>query len=264
VIGGLLGNDDPHLPFLVAGLMCLANAVYGFFVLPESLDATRRRPFKLISPFQSLARLRSIKGIEPLLWAMGLSMLAQFTLHSAWLMFTQFRFGWSPRDNGLSLFVVGITAAVAQTVLMKRLQQTVSVPTVAVLSMLSSTVAFFAWGAAVDPWMLYAVAVANVLGYMLVPSLQSLISNKVDMSNQGESMGAVASINSVAAVIGPLMSGPMLAYVSHRAPDDWRMGAPFYLCAVIQAVALVIGLVYLSRHRAALSQSLPESDSYHA
>lgn len=247
VTGGLLGNDNPRLPFLIAGVLCLINCVYGYFVLPESLKPEQRRPFRLISPFQSLARLRRIKGIEPLLWLMGLSTLAQFTLHSAWLMFTQFRFGWSPRDNGLSLFVVGITAAVSQALLMKQLQKVVSVPTVAVLSMLSCTLAFFAWGAVFEPWMLYAVAVVNIVGYMLVPSLQSLISNKLPMSSQGEGMGAVASINSVAAVLGPLMSGSLLATVSHLAPSDWRMGTPFYACALIQAVALVIGLVYLSR-----------------
>src|SRR2546421_3300181 len=42
-LGGLLGNSDPRLPFWVAGGLSLANALYGFFVLPESLPLEKRK-----------------------------------------------------------------------------------------------------------------------------------------------------------------------------------------------------------------------------
>jgi MFS transporter, DHA1 family, tetracycline resistance protein len=249
VTGGLLGSKDHHLPFYLAGVLCLANCVYGYFMLPESLAEDQRRPFKLTSPFVSLAKLRDLKGVEPLLWVLGLSMLAQFTLHSSWFLFTQFKFGWSPRENGLSLFLVGIMAVIVQGVLMRQFEKFIPVPRLALLGLMSSTVAFVAWGYAPEGWMMYAIIVANFLGYLLAPTVQSLISNAVDPQSQGESMGAVSSITSVSAVLGPLMSGPMLAVVSHLPPSDWRVGAPFYACAVIQAVATAIGMVSLSRYR---------------
>ena len=95
--------------------------------------------------------------------------------------------------------------------------------------------------------MMYVIIVANVFGYMVQPGLQSMVANAVDPSRQGESMGAVSSINSVAAVLGPLMGSPLLATVSHFPQGDWRIGAPFYLCAAIQATAAWLGLRYLSR-----------------
>ena len=42
-IGGLLGVHNLRLPFWVAAGLSLANTVYGFFILPESLPLERRR-----------------------------------------------------------------------------------------------------------------------------------------------------------------------------------------------------------------------------
>ena len=117
----------------------------------------------------------------------------------------------------------------------------------AAIGLVSSTIAFAAWGAVPEGWMMYVIIVANVFGYMVQPSLQSLISNSVVPTRQGESMGAISSINSVAAVAGPLLGSPLLAAVSHYPQGDWRVGAPLYLCAAIQAVAAYIGIRYFLR-----------------
>jgi DHA1 family tetracycline resistance protein-like MFS transporter len=52
-------------------------------------------------------------------------------------------------------------------------------------------------------------------------------------------MGAVSSLNSLTAVIAPLIGAPLLAAVSHLPPRDWRIGAPFYFCAALQGLALL-------------------------
>lgn len=248
VLGGLLGNEDYRVPFYVAGCMTLVNCLYGYFVLPESLPLDRRRPFVLTSPFVSLGRLRQLKGVEPLLWVLALSMLAQFTLQATWLIYTTFKFGWTPKDNGTSLFVLGLMAALTQGVLMRPLERWIPVPRIAVWGMISCTVSFAAWGYVSDGWWMYAITCLNVLGYLVIPSIQSMISNAVDPTTQGESMGAASSITSVSAVIGPLLAGPLMAVVSHLPPTDWRVGTPFYVCAVVQFVATVVALLYFSRY----------------
>ena len=60
-VGGLLGSIDPRLPFWAAAAFSLANAAYGFFVLPESLPPARRRPFawRRANPVGSLRFLRA-------------------------------------------------------------------------------------------------------------------------------------------------------------------------------------------------------------
>jgi len=251
VLGGLLGEHNVHWPFFLAGTLCLVNCVYGYFVLPESLPQERRRQFELsrTNPFSALARLRELKGVETLMWIMGLSILAQFCLHTSWFLYTEFKFGWTPRDNGLSLFAVGMMAVLVQGGLLRQVQKRVPLHVIVRIGLVSSTVAFFAWGAVPEGSMMYVVIVANVFGYMVQPGMQSLVANAVDPSRQGESMGAVSSINSVAAMVGPLLGTPLLAAVSHYPQGDWHLGAPFYLCAAIQAVAAFIGLRHFAKHR---------------
>ena len=255
VMGGLLGDHNVHWPFLLAGSLTLLNCVYGYFVLPESLPADKRRDFVLsrANPFTALARLRELKGVEILLWVMGLSILAQFCLHTSWFLYTEFKFGWTPKDNGLSLFAVGMMAVLVQGGLLRQFQKFMPTDKLVRIGLVSSTLAFFAWGVVPEGWMMYVIIALNLFGFMVQPGLQSLISNSVDPTRQGESMGAVSSINSVAAVLGPLMGSPLLATVSHHPHGDWRIGAPFYLCAAIQAVAAWLGLRYLGRR--ATSQS---------
>lgn len=249
VMGGILGDHNVHWPFFLAGTLTLLNCVYGYFVLPESLPLERRREFTLAraNPFTALAKLRQLKGVEMLLWVMGLSILAQFCLHTSWFLYTEFKFGWTPKDNGLSLFAVGMMAVLVQGGLLRQFQKLMPTERLVRIGLVSSTLAFAAWGLVPEGWMMYVVIVANVFGYMVQPGLQSLVANAVDPTRQGESMGAVSSINSVAAVLGPLMGSPLLATVSHHPHGDWRIGAPFYLCAAIQAVAAGLGLRYLSR-----------------
>lgn len=251
VLGGVLGNHDLHWPFLLAGGLCLVNCLYGYFVLPESLPLDKRRKFELAqaNPFKALARLRELKGVETLLWIMGLSILAQFCLHTSWFLFTEFKFGWTPMDNGLSLLAVGGMAVLVQGGLMRVVQKYIALPRLVVLGLVSSTIAFAGYGLVPQGWMLFVIVAANVFGYMVQPGMQSLVSNAVDPTRQGESMGAVSSINSVAAVLGPVLGTPLLAAVSHYPQGDWRVGAPFYLCAAIQGVAAIIGLRYFSRNK---------------
>lgn len=249
VMGGLLGDIDVHWPFMLAGTLTLLNCVYGYFVLPESLPVDKRREFVLgrANPFTVLAQLRELKGVEALLWVMGLSILAQFCLHTSWFLYTEFKFGWTPKDNGLSLFAVGMMAVLVQGGLLRQFQKIMPTDKLVRIGLVSSTIAFAAWGLVPEGWMMYVIIVANVFGYMVQPGLQSLVANSVDATRQGESMGAVSSLNSVAAVLGPLMGSPLLAAVSHHPQGDWRIGAPFYLCAAIQAVAAWLGFRYLTR-----------------
>ena len=58
-LGGMLGEVDPRIPFLCAGVICIINFFYGLFVLPESLREPSEAPFSLAhaNPFASLSAL---------------------------------------------------------------------------------------------------------------------------------------------------------------------------------------------------------------
>ncbi len=251
VIGGLLGGINLHLPFFVAGGLACVNWLYGYFVLPESLPLERRRPFVLreANPVNSLRGLTELKGVGSLIFVIALSGLAQFMTHTSWVLYTTFKFGWGPTQNGWSLMAIGLMSVLVQGVFLSRLLKRFSPQRLAIMGLVSSSICFVLWGLATEGWMLYAVIFANVLGFAVSASIQSLISNAAEPSTQGRTAGAVGSLNSMMAVLAPAIGAPMLATVSHLPHGDWRIGAPFYFCAMLQAASAMIALRHFKRAR---------------
>ena len=252
VMGGLLGAIDLRLPFFAAGSLALLNLLYGWFVLPESLPADRRRPFSwraAMNPFAALAELGKLGGVGILVAVVACSALAQFVLYTAWVLYTTFKFGWGPQENGWSLFTIGCMSALVQGVLLGRLLKRFSPQRLAIVGLASSTLAFIAWGAATQGWMVYAVILCNVLGFTVAASIQSIISGAADATTQGRTMGAVSSLQSLMAVVAPVLTAPLLGVVSHLPRGDWRIGTPFYFCAALQLAALVLAWIHFSAAR---------------
>jgi len=251
VMGGLLGSIHLQLPFFAAGAFALLNWLYGYFVLPESLPAERRHPFrwKAANPFVSLRALTGLSGVGRLVAVVALSSLSQFVLFTTWVLYTTFKFGWGPRENGWSLALVGIMSLTVQGFLLGRLLKRFSPRHLAVAGLASSTIAYALWGAATKGWMMYAVIFLNMLSYTITASLQSIISGAADSQSQGQTLGAVNSLNSLMAVLAPLLGAPLLATVSHLPRSDWKIGAPFYFCAVLQAAALVLAFFHFRSER---------------
>lgn len=248
-MGGILGDINLHLPFFVAGTLALVNWLYGFFVLPESLKPENRRPFdwRKANPVSALSRLGRLKGVGGLVFVLGLSGLAQLILHSSWVLYTAHKFGWGPRDNGLSLFAVGVMSVIVQGFLMPRLLKAFAAHKLVLWGLASAVLTNAFWGWATEGWMMYVPIIVNVLGFAAGTALQSLISNAADARTQGETMGAVSSLNSVMAVLAPVI-GPGLMYLVSDVPTtDWLAGAPFYFCALLQALSLFFAWRHFAR-----------------
>ncbi len=261
VMGGLLGAIDLHLPFFVAGGLAVLNGLYGYFVLPESLPPERRQPFKWreASPVASLRELGQLQGVGLLMGVVALSGLAMYMTHSTWVLYTTFKFGWGPGQNGWSLFAIGLMSVLVQGVLLGRLLRRFSPQRLTIMGLVSSSLCYLLWGAATEGWMLYPVIFANVLGFTVQAAIQSIVSNAADATTQGRTMGAMASLNSMMAVLAPMIGGPLLVMVSHLEKGDWRLGAPLYFCALLQALATVIALRHFKarrRQRVALAEAL--------
>jgi DHA1 family tetracycline resistance protein-like MFS transporter len=249
VLGGLLGGIDLRLPFFVAGGLALLNLAYGVFVLPESLPPEKRRAitWRAANPLLSLNALTQLQGIGPLVLVLALSGLAQFMLYTTWVLHNSFKFGWGPTENGWSLFVVGVVAAVVQGGLMGRLLKVWPPWQLALMGMASSTLAFIGWGAATAGWVVYVIIVANVLGNTVVASMNSIVSSAADASEQGGTMGALSALNSAMAVLAPMIAAPLLGLVAHHAQGDWQLGLPMFASAALQGLALVLAALHFRR-----------------
>ena len=250
VMGGLLGSIDLHLPFFVAGGLAVLNWLYGYFVLPESLPPDRRKPFewRRTNPFISLRGLSQLQGVGSLVAVIGLASLAQFTLHNSFVLYTTFKFGWGPAHNGWALFTVGLMSVLVQGFLLKHLLKRFSGRILATVGLTASTLTYFSFGAANEGWMMFVIIViGNILGGGAAAVIQGLVSNAADARSQGQTMGSVAALNSLMAVIAPLVSAPLLGMVSHLPAGDWRIGLPFYFCAAMQLIGTLIAVQHFRR-----------------
>lgn len=254
VIGGLLGGIDLHLPFWVAGGLAFLNFVYGWFVLPESLPPEKRRKldWRRANPFVALKDLAQLKGVGLLVGVLVCGGLAQFTLYTTWVLYGSYRFGWGPTENGWSLFAVGVVSAVVQGGLLGRFLKVFGAARLAMIGILSSAIAYVGFGLATAGWVMYVVIFANLLGNAVQASMQSLVSAAASGHEQGQTMGAVSGLSSLMAVIAPMFAAPLMGAVSTLPPADWRVGAPMFFCAALQALALAFAVAHFRTHPQAL------------
>ena len=248
-MGGVLGAIDLHLPFFVAGGFALVNLAYGCFVLPESLPLDRRRAFswRSANPITSLKALANLKGVGRLVGVIACTGLAQGVLYNSWVLYATFKFGWDSSANGWSLAAIGVVSVFVQGYLLGKLLKKFPPHRLAVFGLISSMLAYALWGAAVAGWMMYAVIFANVLGFTVSSSIQSIVSSAADDRSQGQTMGAVSALNSLTAVLGPLITTPLLMMVSHLPQGHWAIGAPLYCGALLQAMALFLAWTHFRR-----------------
>ncbi|HZV63689.1 MAG TPA: TCR/Tet family MFS transporter [Telluria sp.] len=253
MLGGLLGSVNLHLPFYVAAGLSAANLAYGYFMVPESLPATQRAPFALakINPFASLRKLLRRTEIRGLVAVYALMTFAQMMLQTTWVLYTTFRFDWTPRDNGIALFCVGVSAAVVQAGLLSVLMKRFGEVRLSLLGLLSGCITYMLYGLATHGWMMYVFILCNLLAFAAGPALQGIISKSSAASEQGELMGSLQSISSLGIIVMPLVGTAILGAVSHLPPQDWRIGSTFFVCAAMQALAIVVARRYFTAHHLA-------------
>lgn len=253
VIGGLLGDVDVRLPFVVAGCMALLNGAYGWFVLPESLPPDRRRAFdwRRANPVSALRGLAALKEVGALVWVIALSSLAQFMLHMTWVLYTKFKFGWGPSQVGWSLLAVGVVSAISQGVLLKPLLARFPAPRLAVLAMSIAVLSYLGFGLATQGWMMYGVIALGLIGGSAQAAMQSIVSNAADARTQGQTMGSVSSLTSLMAVLAPIVGLELLRWVSQRPTGDWLIGLPYFACAALQLCAVILAIRFFRRRTAA-------------
>jgi hypothetical protein len=145
--------------------------------VPESLPRNAAQPFawNRINPFAALLRLARRPDIRGLLVCYTLLSFAQMMLQSTWVLYTTFRFGWTPRENGLSLFCVGVCSIVVQAGLLAMLIRRFGEMRLAMAGLASGAVTYLLYGLATQGWMMYVFILCNMLAYAAGPALQASV-----------------------------------------------------------------------------------------
>ena len=244
-IGGFLGdNFGPRAPFFAAAILAGANLVYGLIVLPETLKPENRRPFDIrrANPLGSLLQMRKYPAVLVLMFAIFLMLLGHSVYPAIWSYYTDFKFGWGPREIGLSLMAVGFSSALVQGGLTRILVPKLGEWRAITLSLILAVAAYALYGLATAGWMVYAIIMFAALGGIGQPALQGVMSRIVPPNAQGELQGAMTSLQSLSMIIGPLVMSRIFSHFSEEEAAVTFPGAPFILASGLTLLALVIGL----------------------
>lgn len=240
VIGGFLGEFGPRVPFYGAAVVAFLNFVCAYFLLPETLDTKNRRPFQLsrANPLGALRQMRHYSGVGWICVVMFLNWLAHGVYPAVWAFISSYRYGWSEGQIGLSLGVYGIGAAITIGLIMPRLVPMLGEWKTALLGMTFSGIGLMGYASAWHGWMVYAVIVCTVIENVADAPLRSIAAGNVPPSAQGELQGALGSLTSISAIIGPLLFPYLFRYFTAPEAPVTFAGAPF-----IMAVALTLAAV---------------------
>ena len=231
VLGGLLGKLGPRIPFYAAAALALLNWLYGYFILPESLEKENRRPFhwKRANPLGSLLHLKKYPAISGLAISILLIYIAAHAVMSNWSYFGMYRFNWDERMVGISLGVVGILVGLTQGLLTRVINPMLGNERSIYLGLGLYSAGLLLFGIAGKSWMMFVFLVPYCLGGITQPALQATMSGNVPRNEQGELQGGITSLMSLAAIIGPLLMNNLFFYFTHGNAPFLLPGAPFLL-----------------------------------
>jgi len=249
-LGGLLGGIHLRLPFFVAAGLALVNWLYGFFVLPESLPPEKRSRFQLVhtNPFGTIRQLRAYPMVAGLAAVFVCKSLAQRGLENVWVLYTGFRYGWTETINGWALCLVGIMAVVVQGGMVRPIVKRFGERRTVVFGSIISMFAFLGYALADEGWMIPLIIIFGALGGVAGPAIQTLVTSRVEETEQGKIQGALTSLTSLTNIFAPILFNTMLFsyFISEAAPTKLP-GAPFFFGAVLLSLSVFIALKVFKR-----------------
>jgi MFS transporter, DHA1 family, tetracycline resistance protein len=238
-LGGLLGNINPRLPFWVAASLSLVNGFYGFFVLPESLSKENRSPFSWAraNPVGSLSLIRHGNMIA-IAAVLLLGYIAQQVLMNVYVIYADYRYGWTDRTVGLSLAVVGICTIVYGAFLVKPVVAKLGERGAMTIGLIGGAIGYSMIGSSKTGLLLWlGIPLLNMMT-LTWPAAQSIMSHKASPSEQGQLQGAINSLRGIAGLIGPGIF--TLIFSKSISTGIHIPGTPFYTAAALLLIALVL------------------------
>jgi len=250
-IAGVLSKYGIQIPFIFAAGLSLANAVALYFILPESLKPSARaiipaRKNRILELFESLKdkEFREINLVYFLL-------VTAFSIMTyAFVLYTAYRFEYTPEQNGYLFAFVGLISIIGQGLLFSRLVKKFGEPSLIVAGSLLMVASLFAVPL-VGPksggliGLLVGTAVLAFGNALASPGLTSLASKTADEHDQGRTMGIMQSGASLARAIGPALGGFLLNNTLN-AIDDFTLYRTFWTASAIMFVAFGVA-VYFAR-----------------
>lgn len=259
LVGGLLGQFGSRVPFYAAAVLTLLNWLYGYFVLPESLPAEKRRPFawKRANPLGSLLQLRKYPAVSGLVLSLTLVYIAAHAVQSTWSYYGIEKLSWDEKMIGYSLAFIGFMIVAVQGGLIRLVIPKLGQERSLYIGLLLYCVGMTLFAFASNTWMMFVFIFVYCLGGIAGPALQGIISSHVPANEQGELQGALTSLMSATSIFGPLLMTNLFARFTRPTAAVHFPGAPFIMGAILMLGSAI--LAYRSLHPARLSSAAGRS-----
>jgi DHA1 family tetracycline resistance protein-like MFS transporter len=249
LLGGYAGSIDPRLPFWIAAGLTLLNAVYGYFILPESLPVERRsKRFSPIhaNPFGAFRLLTSNPQLAGLALAQFFYMVGHNVYPAVFVWFAMYRYGWNETTIAWALALVGVMSIVVQGGLVGPVVKALGERRAIIVGLLFGITAFliYAFGES-GFWVWVAIPIAALWGFY-APAAQTLMTQRVSPSEQGQLQGALGSLMGIAMIVAPILYPQVFAAAIDAkglVPAGLPiLGAPFFVAALLLIAALAVAM----------------------
>lgn len=240
-VGGLFGDVSPRLPFWIAAIFSLANWLWGFFIVPESLPQDRRKPFELkrANPVGALTLLRSHHELWRLATIQFLAYLAH-NVFTIWTLYAIYRFQWTQKMVGLSLAVVGACAVVVSGGLTRIVVARLGERRTLYISQFFGSCGMVLAGLARSGGLFLSSIPVISIWNMSMPAAQSIMTRRVSEREQGALQGALGSLRSITFLIGPGLFSLTYGFFIDPKRSFHIPGAPYFLAGALLFTAMLM------------------------
>ncbi|GGA06405.1 TCR/Tet family MFS transporter [Neptunicoccus cionae] len=242
MLGGLMAEFGPRAPFYLAAVMAGANAVFGYFVLPETVTDKNRRAFewRRALPHGAFRSVAAIPGQGRMMIVLFFQEIAFVVYPVVWAFYTIGKFGWEPWLVGVSLGAFGVMMAISQGLLIRLAIPRLGEYGTALLGLSMEMLAFVGIAFAPSTWVIFALLPISALGMLAGPAMQGIMSRAVPDDAQGELQGVVSSVRAMASIIAPLVMTGLFSWFTREGAALYFPGAPFIASAFLILIALWI------------------------
>ena len=248
-IGGLLGDTNNRLPFFVAAGLAGTNVVFGYFVLPETLDPANRRDFSLrrAHVVGALRRMFGYPVVRGLLLALIFYNIAQDANLATWTFVTMKKFEWTAFDIGMSMTFIGVCMAIFQGFAVGPAVRWLGDNRAVIVGFALFVASFFGFAFATAGWQMYAWTTVFAMGSISGPAMTAILSKRLATNEQGELQGALTALRSITACFGPLTMTWLFSYFTSPVAPLQFSGAPFFVAGILTIAGLFVVISTLRR-----------------
>ncbi|MBC1986230.1 TCR/Tet family MFS transporter [Listeria sp. FSL L7-0478] len=223
--GGLLAHFGYAMPFFFGAAITLLNFMFGYFYMPESLQAEhrlKRIPLIRLNPFSQLLQILTIKNLSRLLVAAFLIWVPNGSLQAVMTQFTIDSFSWKPALIGMMFSIMGIQDILSQAFVMPKLLLKLTDKQIAILGMIAEIIGYALIAASsiftLAPLLIIGMFVFGFGDSIFGPAFNGMVSKSASASEQGRIQGGSQAIQSLARIIGPIIGGQIYITLGHAAP----------------------------------------------